>query len=106
MEAQLKAGQELYSVATGRFNPFLKASRTAVDYMCHLEGFVAVYTEPKHGRLLWFYDTENNAKVARNLAESHGIQCGFNIARFVVAADGVPEADAVWARTNGRRKGL
>lgn len=106
MEAQLKAGQELYTVATGRLDPFRKASRTAVEYMSSLEGFVAVHAEPKHGRLIWFFDTENNAKVARNLAESHGIQCGTNIARFVVGSDGVPEMDEVWMDTNGRRRGL
>ena len=106
MEAQLKAGQELYSVATGRLNPFLKASRTAVEYMSNLQGFVAVHVEPKHGRLTWFFDSENNAKVARNLAESHGIQCGTNVCRFVVATDGVPEMDEVWLDTDGRRKGL
>ena len=106
MQAELKPGQELYSVATGRLNPLLKASRTAVEYMSNLQGFVGVYADPEHGYLIWLFDTENHAKVARNLAESHGIQCGTNICRFVVAADGVPEMDEVWLDTDGRERGL
>jgi len=106
MEAQLKPGQELYTVATGRLDPFRKASRTAVEYMSNLAGFVAVHAEPKHGRLIWCYDSHNNAKVARNLAESHGIQCGANICRLVVSGDGVPELDEVWMDTDGRERGL
>ena len=106
MGARLKPGQELYSVATGKLNPFLKASRDAVVYMGGLEGFEGVFSDTEHGCLLWFFDTENHAKQGRNLAEAKGIICGTNIGRFVVADDGVPEADVFWLDTDGRRKGL
>ena len=101
MDNEMQPGQEFYSVATGRFDPFQRASRKAVEYMTELEGLVGIHTEPRSGNLLWFFDTENHAKQGRNLAEAKGIQCGTNICRFIIAPDGVPEFDEEWARAHG-----
>ena len=106
MKSEAKPGQELYSVATGNLNFFIKASRGAVKYMNGLEGFMGVHIALNNADTLWMFDTLNHAKEARNLAQAQGIQCGTNICRFVVAADGVPVADEEWVRTNGERKGL
>ena len=74
--------QYLWSVATGNVNPFMKKSREAVKYIQTLEGFVAVHPTPENRGTLWMFDSENNAKGARNLMRSKGIQCGNNICRF------------------------
>lgn len=75
-------GEVLYSVATGVVNNLKKASREAVKVMCMQEGFKASHIVNGVGTL-WFYDSENNAKGARNVARSFGIQCGDNICKFV-----------------------
>lgn len=87
---ELHPGCELWSVATGKLNMLRKASRDAVKFMGDREGFVCVNITPD-GRMIWFFESENAAKIARNEAEAIGIVCGSNICRFVVAADGVPE---------------
>lgn len=77
-----KEGEILYSVATGHINSFRKASREAVRVMCEQQGYVACH--PCNQGTLWFYDSLNNAKGARNIASKiHGIQCGENICKFV-----------------------
>ena len=91
----------LYSVATGRLSLFRKASREACRFMGEREGFKGVHVHPETGSLLWFFDSENAAKVARNEAEAQGIECGRNICKWNVAADGVPEFDSDWARERG-----
>lgn len=71
----------LWSVATGNVNPFWKKSRSAAKFLQEQPGFVAVH--PADGRgILWLYDSENNAKGARNMARTKGIVCGRNICRF------------------------
>ena len=70
----------MWGVATGRINIFWKKSRQAVDYMTKQEGFLAIF--PANDHTLFFYDSENNAKGARNMARTKGIQCGNNICRF------------------------
>ena len=71
----------LWSVATGNVNPLMKRSRAAVKFLSEQPGFVAIH--PTDGRgLLWLYDSENNAKGARNMARTKGIMCGRNICRF------------------------
>lgn len=74
--------QYLWSVATGNVNPLLKASREAVKYIQTLEGFVAVHPTPNWEGTLWLFDSENNAKGARNLLRAKGVKCGNNICRF------------------------
>lgn len=76
-----KEGEILYSVATGHVNAFKKASRDAVKIICVQPGFVA--THPCERGTLWFFDTLNNAKGARNVARAEGIICGSNICKFV-----------------------
>ena len=69
--------RKLWAVATGEVRPWLKRSREAVEYIKDLDGFVGVH--PVDGCTLWLFDTLNNAKIARNLMLSKGIQCGDNI---------------------------
>ena len=75
------ADSYVYSVATGILNPWKKKSRQAAEIMSQQDGFVAAYAAGPHG-MFWFYDSLNNAKGARNIAMSKGIQCGTNICRF------------------------
>ncbi|MCR5255053.1 MAG: hypothetical protein K6D96_03905 [Acetatifactor sp.] len=70
----------MWSVATGKINIFWKKSRQAVDLMTKQDGFIAIFPTSDH--TLFFYDSENNAKGARNIAKSKGILCGKNICRF------------------------
>ena len=72
----------LWSVATGNVNPIMKRSREAVKYIQTLDGFVAVHPTPDGRGTLWLFDSENNAKGARNLLRAKGVKCGSNICRF------------------------
>ena len=69
---------QVYLFATGMVNPFIKASREASEFITSQTGFVAVHPHAPHG-VLWVFDSLNNAKSARNMAESKGILCGRNI---------------------------
>ena len=73
--------KQIYSVATGIINPFLEESRMAVDFMSNCKGFTALHNV-EEGYTLWLYDSYENAKRAKNLAQSQGISCGMNIGRF------------------------
>lgn len=88
----LVPGEYLWSVATGTPDPFVKASREACDFIAARDGFVGVHLMAPRGAL-WLFGSENDAKAARNLMKGVGIICGRNIARFKVAADGVPVYD-------------
>lgn len=81
-------GEHLFSVSTGEINPFKKESRQATELMVNSEGFVGV--TPIDGRTIFFYDSHNNAKIARNKLISAGGKAGDNIMIFEVAPDGVP----------------
>lgn len=70
----------VWSVATGCANPFSRKSREAVDFIKTLDGFVGVHPAHPNGTL-WFFDSKNNAKGARNLMEAQGILTGRNICR-------------------------
>lgn len=72
----------LWSIATGNINPFMRKSRQAMKFLMGQPGFVAVHPTPDSRGTLWFYDSENNAKGARNMARTKGIVCGKNICRF------------------------
>lgn len=85
-----------YALPTGRIDILRKASRKAAKFMSKQKGFVGVH--PTDGYTLWFYETLNDAKGARNLGEAEGIQFGYNISRFKVGADGVPEFDEEWMK--------
>lgn len=81
----------LYAVGTGKINPLMKRSRKAVKLMRDCDGFVGLHMMDRG--CLWFYDTEGNAKRARNIGRDAGIEFGYNIARFIVGEDNVPEFD-------------
>ena len=72
----------LWSVATGKINLFKRKSREAVNYMTKQQGFTAMHITPDGQNTLFLYDSENNAKGARNMARTRGIECGTNICRF------------------------
>lgn len=95
---EVMPGDELFSVVTGMPSLFRRRSRRAMDYMATLDGLRGVHIDPSGRGTVWFFATENDAKRGRNMARSKGIQCGDNICRWVVAADGVPELDEQWAR--------
>ena len=84
----LEPGTELFSVATGRIDIMRKESRAASRFISKQEGFMAVFPDPGH--TLWFFDTLNHAKMARNLIRAEGAQTGDNICRFIVGEDGIP----------------
>lgn len=84
----LDPGTELFSVATGRVDIMRRESRRASVYISKLEGFLAVYPTPNH--TLWFFDTVNHAKAARNMIRAKGAETGDNICRFIVGEDGIP----------------
>lgn len=67
-----------YTVAIGNFNPRMRASVAAVEFIKTLDGLIGVHPEYPRGTILLFY-TENQAKIARNLLELKGIQTGRNI---------------------------
>ena len=89
-------GETLWAVASGKIKPWLRKSREAVDYIAGLPGYVAVHIVPEDGRTLWFFETLNDAKGARNLMRSKGIAVGANISKWDVAADGIPDLDEEW----------
>ena len=76
----------VWTVATGEVKIWRKESREAVQYIKTLEGLVGVHPVPGRG-VLWLFDSENNAKGARNLMQSKGIQCGTNICHGCINGD-------------------
>ena len=88
--AKLEPGEDLYSIATGKLNVFWKTSRDAVKFIADQTGFKGLHMVPD-GRLVFMFDSLNDAKMAKNNAEAKGIVCGRNIMHWVVADDGVPE---------------
>ena len=74
---------ECWGFGTGAVDPFKKASRKAAEYITKMEGFLAVHL-PDTWHTLWIFDSENNAKKAKNLAEAKGIKCGREIAKIYV----------------------
>ena len=67
-----------YTVAVGNFDPRKKRSRQAVEFIKTLDGLIGVHPRPPYGTLILF-DSENNAKIAKNLIEAKGIHTGRNI---------------------------
>ena len=78
------AETKLYTVAIGNFKgPFASPRRMLeekrlIEEIKKLDGFYGVYPSPPNGTLLLF-ETENNAKGARNILRSLGVNCGRNI---------------------------
>lgn len=80
---------EMWGIVTGEVRPWIKESADAARFITSQEGFLAVH--PMDGHTVWFYDSLNHAKAARNRIEAAGGQCGTNISHFVVGDDGIPE---------------
>lgn len=79
---------EVYTVAVGNI-PMLpkmlmpKAVKAAIKLISEQEGLIGVTPMYPRGTLLLF-DTENNAKGARNVLRFNGVQCGTNICKAYV----------------------
>lgn len=67
-----------YTVAIGNFNPRMRASVAAIEFIKTLDWLIGVHPEYPRGTILLFH-TKNQAKIARNLLELKGIQAGRNI---------------------------
>ena len=77
---------DVWTVAVGNIPPFWflrKRARKALNLVKEQEGLVGIYQEYPNGTLLLF-DTENNAKGARNMLKYHGIECGVNICKVQI----------------------
>ena len=78
---------ELWTVATGNLPliPFLarKRQKEAILYIAEQDGFVGFAPIRPRGTLCLF-DSENNAKGARNMMRLKGIKCGSNICKVYI----------------------
>lgn len=78
--------RECWGFAVGNItmNPFkMKKCKRALDYIMKQDGFLGFHPQPPRGTICVF-DTENNAKGARNMCRSVGIECGKNIGKCFV----------------------
>ena len=80
----------VFTVGCGRMFPLItdkkkirKGIEEALDYIKKLEGFVGVHPVDLWHTLLLF-DTENNAKRARNLLREKDVQCANYIVPILV----------------------
>lgn len=69
---------KVWTVAVGNVNPFNRKSRKAVKFIAKRKGLIGVHPHYPDGTLILF-DTENNAKIARNEMNAVGILTGSNI---------------------------
>lgn len=68
-----------YTVAIGNFSiPFTRDQKKIIKILMKLDGFYGLHPAYPHGTLLLF-DSENNAKRARNELDMYGVQTGRNI---------------------------
>ena len=102
--------QEVWTVATGNFpSPFAprsvkKRSREAIRIINACEGFCGYH--PVEGRgTLCLFETENDAKAARNIMRSHGIPVGDNICKVFVPKEAVEITKKQLAEFNAKQKG-
>lgn len=72
----------------GTFKPrMIKDTKKLLNYVKNLDGFLGVHPVPPRGTLLIF-DTENDAKRARNLiANDLKVQTGSNICEIFIPKD-------------------
>lgn len=66
-----------WTVTTGWDEAKKKHARTIIDEKC--KGFVGIIVEKPHKVCVWLFDSENNAKIARNILQSEGIYCDSEI---------------------------
>lgn len=84
-KTKLEVGMRLFSVATGRIEPMMKASRKAVKLISEQEGFIGVHPTNDNQFSLWLFDSKWHAQRAKNLMTFKGIECGSNICEFELA---------------------
>ena len=80
----------VFTVGCGRIMPLItdkkkirKGMKEALEYIKNLDGFVGVHPVDLCHTLLIF-DTENNAKCARNLLRAKDVQCANYIVPILV----------------------
>lgn len=80
--------REMWTVAIGNI-PLIKRKevKEAIRYIREQEGFEGFYPCYPRGTLCLF-DSENNAKGARNMMRYMGIKCGDNICKVEVDGEG------------------
>ena len=79
----------VWSVSVGNL-PLIKTKRVrmAIKIISEQDGFIGLCPCYPHGTLCLF-DTENNAKGARNIMRYEGIECGDNICKVYIDKDSV-----------------
>lgn len=85
---------EVWTVAVGNvptiyiYCPFLmpKEVKEAVKFICKLDGFCGLFDLKPHGTLCMF-ESENKAKIARNMMRDRGIEVGNNICSVYIDKD-------------------
>lgn len=78
--------REAWTVAVGNLPllwRFRKAVKKAIKTIEEQEGFIGLHPTYPRGTILLF-DSENNAKGARNMLRYYGITCGDNICKVYV----------------------
>ena len=76
-----------YTVAIGNFSiPFTRDQKKVIKVIQHLDGFYGLKPCYPHGTLLMF-NSENNAKRARNELDSLGVQTGNNICEVFIPSE-------------------
>ena len=86
-EERVSTETKAWSVAVGNIDPLSKESRDAVEYISNLDGFIGFFPRYPYGTLC-FFETENDAKRARNNMNARGIKTGDNICEFYIGAKG------------------
>lgn len=78
-----------YTVAIGNFSfPLTKDQKKVVEMIKEMNGLLFVHpTQDQRGTLL-FFKTLNDAKEARNILISEGVETGYNIVEVDYEMDG------------------
>lgn len=71
----------VYTVAIGNFSfpPTNDQKKVITILNEECKGILAIYPSPEQRGTLLFFDSLNNAKEARNILQSYGVQTGYNI---------------------------
>ncbi len=89
---------EVWTVAVGNAPSIFsmphikKKAKAALLLAKEQKGFVGANPQPPRGTLL-LYRTENDAKIARNVLQAHGVVCGNNICKVYIDERYLPKED-------------
>ena len=69
-----------YTVAIGNFSfPLTKDQKKVAKMIKEMKGLLFIHPSPEQRGTLLFFKTLNDAKEARNILRSEGVQTGYNI---------------------------